>query len=530
MKNNILKCMVAGACVALLLNACIDDLNVERLGALDMETFYQTDAQASEAVTQCYTLLSNLQMRDMLNCMGGDALAGGATRGEMKELEEMAEFSFGVENNQIKSAFEGLYKMVYAANLVISRVKPDTDLKRQYIAEAKFFRAYAYYDLAVLWGDVPLITEPNTDGNYSVSRTPVENVWNQVITDLEEAISSGDLTEKADMNDKNGSIRVTKQTAQALLGKVYMWRNDYAKAIENLEAVVLSGKYALADCTVGDLHQAPQNCGTEAMLFVNVLNDPAASNGGFYFGAIGGNIREGAFDGVNAGTWMSGTCPLMYIGFGYIAPTADLYQAFVRNGEETAGTRRPSSVKTTEEMEAICGDFSMGKTWPYDNYWNWKYHLDKVSYVPDSFAGFYMNTSIMRYAEVLLLLAEAKIQQNGPGAGDEYINMIRTRSELPTGSGFTLEDLKLEKRCELALEGVRYFDLLRWDDAKIVCAEQGKTYPLISRYADVNNGEVTVTYEPNSGIYGWTEKHRTLPIPQTELDVNPNMEQTDAWK
>ena len=306
--------------------------------------------------------------------------------------------------------------------------------------------------------------------------------------------------------------------------------NDYAKAIENLEAVVLSGKYALADCTVGDLHQAPQNCGTEAMLFVNVLNDPAASNGGFYFGAIGGNIREGAFDGVNAGTWMSGTCPLMYIGFGYIAPTADLYQAFVRNGEETAGTRRPSSVKTTEEMEAICGDFSMGKTWPYDNYWNWKYHLDKVSYVPDSFAGFYMNTSIMRYAEVLLLLAEAKIQQNGPGAGDEYINMIRTRSELPTGSGFTLEDLKLEKRCELALEGVRYFDLLRWDDAKIVCAEQGKTYPLISRYADVNNGEVTVTYEPNSGIYGWTEKHRTLPIPQTELDVNPNMEQTDAWK
>lgn len=212
MKNNILKCMIAGACAALSLNACIDDLNVERLGALDMETFYQTDAQASEAVTQCYTLLSNLQMRDMLNCMSGDALAGGATRGEMKELEEMVEFSFGVENNQIKSAFEGLYKMVYAANLVISRVAPDTDLKRQYIAEAKFFRAYAYYDLAVLWGDVPLITEPNTDGNYSVSRTPVENVWNQVITDLEEAISSGDLTEKADMNDKNGSIRVTKQT------------------------------------------------------------------------------------------------------------------------------------------------------------------------------------------------------------------------------------------------------------------------------------------------------------------------------
>ena len=528
MKKYILNIAVSLA-LALPFSACTDDLDIVRQGVIDTETFYETDQEALEAVTYCYTLLENLQMADMLNCLSGDALAGGATRGEMQSLEEIADFSFGVENSEIEDSFSGLYTMVYAANLVINKVEPDTEAKQQYIAEAKFFRAYAYFDLAVLWGDVPLLTEPIEDGNYSVTRDPVEDVWALVISDLEEAISSGYLTEKSSVDDEEGSIRVTKQTAQALLGKVYMFQEDYDSAIDCLEAVVNSGKYALADCTVGELFQAPQDYCSEAMLFVNQLDDASADNGGFYINGIARNVREGAFDGVTSGLWYAGTIDLYYIGYGYIMPTANLYEAFVENGEETAGTRRQSCVKTTAEMEEFCGEFTIGKEWPYDNYWNWKSHLDRSSYVADSFGGFYMNVSIMRYAEVLLLLAEAKIQKSGAGAGDEYINMTRTRSGLSEGSGFTLDDLKLEKRCELALEAVRYFDLLRWDDARTECADQGKTYPVISRYESENNGEVTVTYYSNT-TYGWKDKHVTLPIPQEELDVNPNMVQTEAWQ
>ena len=513
---------------SLFLAGCTDDLDIVRQGVIDTDDFYQTDTEALEAVTYCYTLLSNLQMRDMLNCLSGDAIAGGAVRGEMQSLEEIADFSFGVENAQIESAFSGLYDMVYAANLVINKVEPDTDAKQQYIAEARFFRAYAYYDLAVLWGDVPLLTAPIEDGNYSVARDPVEDVWALVISDLEEAIASGYLTQKSSVDDEEGSIRITLQTAQTLLAKVYMTQGDYDSAISLLESVVNSGLYALADCSVGDLHQAPQDYNSEAMLFINLLNDGSADNGGFYFNGIGPNIREGAFDGITSGLWYAGTIDLFYIGYGYIAPSAKLYQAFVDNGEETEGTRRTSTLKTTEEMEEFCGEFSTGKVWPYDNYWNWKQHLDRNSYVADSFAGFYANVTIMRYAEVLLLLAEAKIQKSGAGAGDEYINMTRVRSGLAEGSGFTLDDLKLEKRCEFALEALHYFDLLRWDDARTELADQGETYPLISRYEDVNDGEVTVTYVANS-VYGWKEKHITLPIPQEELDVNPNMTQTEAW-
>ena len=127
----------------------------------------------------------------------------------------------------------------------------------------------------------------------------------------------------------------------------------------------------------------------------------------------------------------------------------------------------------------------------------------------------------MRYAEVLLMAAEAQLQVgNNPKALD-YINQIRTRAKETPLTAVTLNDIKTEKRLELCCEAIRYQDLVRWGDAKAAMGEQGKQVPAF--YSD------GVQWNWQNNTYGFQDKHNLLPIPLKELELNPNMKQNTGW-
>lgn len=153
-----------------------------------------------------------------------------------------------------------------------------------------------------------------------------------------------------------------------------------------------------------------------------------------------------------------------------------------------------------------------------------------------------INLRIMRYAEVLLMAAEAHFQAGNSSKALEYVNDIRERAQAPTLTSITMDDIKTEKRLELCYEGCRYEDLIRWGDAEEYLGEQGAEIPQFGYYAQTDEDGNTLTDDEGNAIYefelrwpytnstyGFKDKHRLLPIPLTEIEVNSNMEQNEGW-
>ena len=148
----------------------------------------------------------------------------------------------------------------------------------------------------------------------------------------------------------------------------------------------------------------------------------------------------------------------------------------------------------------------------------------------------------MRYAEVLLMAAEAHFQAGNSSKALEYVNDIRERAQAPTLTSITMDDIKTEKRLELCYESCRYEDLIRWGDAEEYLGEQGAEIPQFGYYAQTDEDGNTLTDDEGNTIYefelrwpytnstyGFKDKHRLLPIPLTEIEVNSNMEQNEGW-
>ena len=154
----------------------------------------------------------------------------------------------------------------------------------------------------------------------------------------------------------------------------------------------------------------------------------------------------------------------------------------------------------------------------------WKNQAFKEDCVSDmSFfqAAQYTDLKVMRYAEVLLLAAEAHLQAGNSAKALEYVNLIRSRAGETALSNVTLSDIKTEKRLELCNECVRFQDLVRWGDAESAMKEQGKEVPVYT-----TTGAEFIYKNQN---YGFKEKNKLLPIPLKEIELNPNMTQNAGW-
>ena len=496
-------------------SSCNDLLNIEQHGVLDNSTYYQTDEEAVSGLVQIYNSVKGQEYNYGLgkSVLTDDFWSAGGQRNDNAELEQLNEFNYSIENSVLSGMFSGWYTVIHDANMVIDNVNDDSDVKLQAKAEAKVFRAWAYFELVTLWGNPPLVLHEIQDlADAKRANSDPAEIWAQIETDLTEAIESGKLHQKANSDDK--TWKVTQQFAQAILGKAYLWQKKYDDAAKTFDKIVESGLYKLyADYENILSYNAKQNC--ESMFESIKVSDAANVWNNF---SMLGVMRHWRTDKLE----LNKDLGIATNGWGFCYPQKNLYDDFVKVEGEN-GYRLNATMKTYDQFVGM-GNSVTGPVYGCEGFFMWKWRV-LAAQQPSSGYGMVDdgNTIWMRYAEVLLCAAEAHLMNQNSGKADEYMNMIRTRAQAPAITGATLEDIQLEKRLELCGEGTRFQDMVRWGIAEKRMKEQGKNCPTL-----LENGNVEYKVY-NDSNYGFKPKHNLFPYAGIETRQNPAITQNIGW-
>ena len=261
---------------SLMTMSCESELDIEKHGNMgSMDTYYTTDENINTATASLY-----LQMRSNYynwfftkNLLSDDSWCGGGQRNDNGQMEELNEYSFDTNHSMIESLYSGLYGIIYKANLIIDKTEGDTPVMKHAINEAKVFRAFGHFELASLFGTAPVVDHLLEPSEYRQANGTAADLWAFVEKDLTEALSSGTLPSKNDVNDQETGIRVTKEYAQALLGKAYLFQGKYSEAASMLDNVINSKKYALYPGEYDAQFHALANNNCESLFELQKRND-----------------------------------------------------------------------------------------------------------------------------------------------------------------------------------------------------------------------------------------------------------------
>lgn len=508
--------------VGLFATSCEDRLDINKHGNMgSQDDFYKTDDETMQALASLYNSWGSAyyDWYFVKNLLSDDVWTGGGNRGDNANMERINEYTFDTDNSMIQSLYSSLYTIIYKANLIMEKVDADSSVKNRAIAEAHFFRAWSNFELVTLFGPVPLVDHLLEPSEYRKGNSTIEELWAAIEADLTEAINSGNLPSKANADDSETSIRITKEVAEAMLGKAYLFQKKYSEAATELNKVVDSGKYALYQGDYDMLLHAVANGSSESMLEVQKRNDAEQAWTQYTMTYIMQGWRTSLHNisGEASTVLANGT-------YGFLNPTKKLYDAFVEMEGEN-GYRLNSTIRTAEQLKAFGVELQTGKSLVgHEGLYMWKNRalLEDCVYDASYFQVLqYINLRVMRYAEVLLLAAEANLESGNTQKALECINQVRTRAQLPSLTALTLDDVKKEKRLELCIESVRFQDLVRWGDAETVLKDQGHKIPTYSATG--------ITYPVENSTYGFKAKHKLLPIPLKEMEINPNMKQNEGW-
>lgn len=442
---------------------------------------------------------------------------------------DVGNYTYTNSNLWIGAIYGFLYETIYYANIVLDKFTPESKTKTRCIAEAKFFRALAYYELITLWGRVPLVDHVMTpENNYQIAPSEIADLWKFVLGDLDDAIGPEDapvLVTKKDIDDKETGTHITVEAAYALRGKVHLTMKEFGKAQSDFGKVITSGKYGLID-NMGDLYHTAAN-GCKEYIFENVRHwdtnnlynyateDKDAIQDGWY----GLEDNWPFIYGMEAAE--DAPYPFVdFMGWGAMIPTKKVFDAFV--AEEGANSpRRLASVVGLADLPALKVTITKSLKWEYnEGYFRFKWLMSTEDEIPNAWTGRLNNTPCMRYADVLLMMAEACVRDNKNG--DAYINEVRDRAGLGPITGATMADVKKERLLELCFEATRLQDLKRWDeyegDLAANLADKGKNIPTLIGQ-EGGGAEVKWTVNPDANA-GWTEAKRYLPYPLVEIQTN----------
>lgn len=444
--------------------------------------FYKNADDAKAAVSAVYDPLNNANLYSQVMWILQDQATDDAEWGNGRSTanqpkNDLDKYTFTPATNTFQAIWSTVYSAINRANAVITRlpaVPMDEVLKARYMAEAKFMRGFYYFTLVRLFGGVPIMTTETTSLNdLSVARASVDEVYTLIVQDFTEAETV--LPASYTGADRG---RATKGAATAFLAKVYLTRQDWAKAAAKAKEVIDSGQYDLW-ANFADAFLIANKNGKEAVFEMQALS------GGFGEGSWMQGYMRPNFDRVNG-----------VAGFGDDPATENLYRAYRDDDKRRNVTLRLYSATSTPAAPASV-------LFPCYVY---KY-LDPAA-TGNADGG--NNYPIIRYPDVLLMYAEA-LNELGANNAEAYatINRIRNRAGLPnltpnlTQAQFR-DSVLLERRLELAFEGHRWYDLAR-------------TKRLISAMK-AQNPAINVA-----------EHHYLFPIPQTERDVNPKLEQNPGY-
>ncbi len=445
--------------------SCGDDfLDKRPVSSITEDSFYLTQEDALLAINAAYDVLQwelNPEWFDngaghfrwfWGDVMSDDSRKGGSGDNDFPALGELEKFEGGADNEMLSAEWEADYVGIYRANKVLEEV-PDIEmdefLKRRILAEARFIRAWFYFQLVNYFGDVPLITKTlSLSESYEVTRTPAEQVWDQIETDLKEAASN--LPSKSEYSLSEIG-RVTSGAANALLLKTFVFRQKWSDAFSTGELVIGSGEYFLESDYLGMFSLNGENGGGS----VFEIQYQANSLGDWDF------QRDGSFSNVFQRARGE------FGGYGFNIPTQDFVDEF-----EEGDPRLPATVFSEGDQMGDRGIFTKDATgYPHDFYAR-KFFSNQTETASDGDPNVngQTNDRAIRYADVLLLTAEAAFHIGNEGVAKNYVNQVRERARggnnavlaniTASGNGL-LEAIYHERRVELGLEGHRFLDLIR---------------------------------------------------------------------
>lgn len=481
--------LITMALAGVAFSSCSDFLEQNPQTDLSENDFYKTADDITSAVNGAYSALQEDNIYGNWYVFG--EIPSDNTRnqlsGSVTTQNEFDQFYIDTQNSMIASFWKAAYKVINRTNTVLGRIDGipmDTELASRYKLECKFIRSLMYFNLVRVFGDVPLVLkEINIAESYGILREPKDNVYNQIIADLKEAQA---LPVSYSASEDG---RATQGAAKALLGEIYMTLHKYTEAEAILGEVIGSGRYGLLENTAGSL-----NIDGYKSVFSPVNHN--SKEGIFEIQFLKGGYGEGSNYANSFAPENSGTNVVAVGGTGgNNVPEMDIYNAY-----EEGDLRR---------------DFSMSLGY-YDNRknneWVESRYVCKFMDVPYQSNDASNNYPVIRYADVILMYAEA-LNQNGKTAeACKYLNMTRRR-----GFGYQTTEttpvdqqttdkarfellVEQERRVELAFENHRWFDLVRTGRAVEVMKSKG---------------------------FSLNETNLICPIPQKQIDVNPNLTQND---
>lgn len=476
MKCFIFKHISIGVTILFLAGGCSKSfLDQEIPGKASQEDFYKTDADATLATTAAYDLLqahynwgwSSILLVKIL--LSDESNAGGSGAGDQPAYQGLDKYNFDSQNAAVLGAWRMCYYGIYRANKVITYVKPETVLRKRLIAECKVLRAYAYLDLVSLWGDVPLVLGDVPKEVYNkMSRTPKAEVYAQIAKDLNEAIPDLPVKKAYTGGDR---FRVAKGTAQALLGRAYLYQEKWADAATQLDAVIKSGQYEL-EPDFGTAFARVGKFGMESLMEVNYSDKGKYDWNNFPWNngrKLESNINIQLM-GPRSDYYKKAPSDSLLGGWGFNTPTKKMYNAFVQAGDVK---RRKYTIMTEAELTAAGGEWTGGSSYEYEGFFQRKYgsFVSETTTETGAIAelNYGTNWRLLRYSDVLLMAAEAYYRSNDEDRARAELKKVRIRAGLSpvSASGNALfEAIVKERQLELAYEGYRFLDLVRWGRAE----------------------------------------------------------------
>ena len=512
--------------ILLILPGCEKYLDQQPQGNYPLSAFYQTEEHAQLAITACYEKLSFSNSDNRLwvfaDVASDDAVKGGFP-GDQADMELIDNFQISADNGNGETTWAIYYEGVARCNLVLKYV-PDIDmdqaLKNRIIGEAYFLRGYYYFQLCNIFANIPLILEPKNPDEMQVPNSTRQEVYEQVEIDFIEAFKFLEFALELDPGVYPGSEkgRATPGAAKALLAKTYLFDKKWSEALATALEVE-SYDYSLMQVFQYNFNVFYEN-NSESIFEIQHLSghDPR----------MGSQLNQwtaprGKYDPDPPG----GDDVIVLDGYRFNEPTQSFFDEF--------------EVTTPENIYDPRLDYTIGrngKLWfdsiPYDPSWsstgyNQKKYLQPISEIPSniSTSDADLNLTVIRFAEILLIQAEALCELDRPNEALVPLNRIRKRAresylydetlegygtvpdgllpDVTTTDQAQLRDaIRHERRVELGFECQRYFDIIRYGEA----------------YA--NNA----FSDKPSFIYN---THQAFPIPQSEMETNLVLVQNDGY-
>ncbi|MBN8686231.1 MAG: RagB/SusD family nutrient uptake outer membrane protein [Chitinophagales bacterium] len=465
-----------------------DDFRITELDYLASETDYRTMA------VSVYTPLQWLNQAVVVGEIASDnAVSGGENASDVLPLQQIDDYTHTPNNATLaelwRSAYEGVNRANYmtqykAANPAGKTI--DFAGKEALFGEVYFLRAYYYFTLVKFWGDVPLFVDKRLglSESGSLGRTAKAEVYKQIETDLTAAIAALPAVQL-----QKG--RITKYAAQALLGKVYLYQKKYNEAATMLDNVITPNAFGLVS-NFASIFLASGENGSESVFEIQYSNtSPYYNWGGATRGQGNYAVQQCGIRGLN------GSAAMPYAaGWSTNLPTQNLNNAYAAGDQRKAAT-----ILDIEAYKAANPSYNITyQVAPYKNtgLYSQKYHPRKGETSGQIELNYLNNYRIIRYSDVLLMAAEAWNKSTTPNdvKAQGYLNLVRRRAFgdnlhdiTATGNALYLAILD-ERRLELAMEGDRFFDLVR-------------------------------TGQAATKITGFSAgKHEVFPIPQQEVEIS----------